>query len=196
MSLSQLPPNELIRTGKKGWVFQTLPSDTALTPSVSRVNRLSRPLRGNVSVSSQCLRQYLSISHIDQEAIAVFFFSFCAVFPPPVDVDGVGTQKRNRKKTPTPRSLQPTFFLFFFSSLSLRSSVVSPRPPLSHQDRCNSALVVLYTDTYSLKSSRGSPGALRRSVARACSVRKWHRYAFPKSPRRVPTSQSVSFDYY
>lgn len=124
------------------------------------------------------------------------FFFFFAVFPAPVDVDGVGTQKRKKKKKKqTLRDLSNQLSSSSLS-LSLRGSVVSPRPPLSHQDRCNSALVVLYTDTYSLKSSLGSPGALRRSVARACSVRKWHRYAFPKSPRRVPTSQSVSFDYY
>lgn len=164
--------------GKKGWVFQT-PFRYALTPSVGRVKAYLEygvavdvvlvVVGGkDVSVSSQCLRQYLDNlsrwSSCDHSLFPrIFFFG-----------------KFSKK-------LQTTFFFFFFSFFC--NSVV--RPPLSRQHRCVFSSPVAGTpDTYSLEEvSLVAAGALERRVARAaCPVRKWHRYA---SAPATPTPQKT-----
>ena len=74
MSLSQLPPNELIRMGKKGWVFQT-PFRYGLTPSVGRTEAYLDHYRG-MSASRVHSCDSIFESFIEQASITVCFFAF------------------------------------------------------------------------------------------------------------------------
>lgn len=82
MSLSQLPPNELIRMRKKGWVFQT-PFRYGLTPSVSQVKAYLDYYRG-MSASRVHARDSIFQSFA---VITVYFLSFFP-FPLLMWIDG------------------------------------------------------------------------------------------------------------
>lgn len=96
--------------GKKGWVFQT-PFEIRFNPFCRSSQSLSW-LQGNVSISSQCLRKYISVCHFNEAAITVFFFFY---FPPVDSVewpDGRDSNLRDLQLSSLPSSTPSSALVF------------------------------------------------------------------------------------